>query len=300
VDHHTAGARPPSPRRGTVASLLSILTLVTVGTALPASAQTAFGGDVTIASRYHWRGLTRHDGWVLQPQAYATRVFRRARVSAGAWSVIELAEADATGFGLGRRWFGEVSPWIEATVSVSDLDLTGGWTAYLFDDDARLSTSADDTHEFYLRLTTTELPVVVPRVALWYDADAVDGAYLETGLAVRVPLWGAVILPVGSLILNGDLGWSLGQEDDPDEPGPQGYFADRGLTHVDLSAGIASGMVPVGIFDSWVRAEIHHQLNRDSRTELVGAARSHRSTTWVSFTLSFLAPRCRPEREICS
>ena len=191
---------------------LSILFALALPTpAAPVQAQWTGGGDLTMATRYEWRGLTRHDGVVWQPQVYATRRFDRWRLSAGTWTVVQAAGPEAPfGVGLGDNWFGEVSPWLEAGSAVGALEVSGGWTGYFYRGGAQPTPSPRSTSEVYARITTLELPVVVPRATLWYDIGRYDGAYLETALSVRVPLWAAVKIPVGSLVLGGTLGWNLG------------------------------------------------------------------------------------------
>jgi hypothetical protein len=268
------------------------------GTAAAIAAQVKAGADLTVSSRYQWRGLTRHDGTVFQIQAYLRGPLGPGVMgAAGVWSVIQPGRTDLPfGPGLGRTWFGEVSPWVEGTATVGGAEMTAGFTTYDFADGAEPAGAARSTSELYARLTTLELPVVVPRATLWYDVGAIDGAYLETGLALRVPLWPAALIPVGSLVLDGNLGWNLSQTDRPGDPG---HFAKSGLTHADLSAGIATGVVGLLGLDAWLRGEVHHQLNGDARTRQAGGSSPRDDVTWVALTVSVLGPRCRPHREVC-
>jgi hypothetical protein len=278
----------------------SLLALALTAAAAPVDAQWTAGGDLTMTTRYQWRGLTRHDGVVWQPQLYATRRFDGWRLSAGTWTVIQSAGNEPPfGVGLGDNWFGEVSPWLEAGAALGGLEVSGGWTGYFYQAGAQLTPSPRSTSEVYARVTTLELPVVVPRATLWYDVGDYNGAYLETALSVRVPLWAAVKIPVGSLVLGGTLGWNLGQTADPDPSGDVGHFAERGLTHADLSAGIATGVIPAGPFDSWLRLEFHYQRNEDPLTRIAGQSEPRRHLTWFALSTSLLAPRCRPQRAIC-
>jgi hypothetical protein len=278
----------------------SALAFVLAAAVAPLSAQWSVGSDLAMSTRYQWRGLTRHDGLVWQPQLYATRRFDRWRVSAGAWSVVQAAADEPPfGLGLGGNWFGEVSPWLEAGFALGALDLSTGWTGYSYRAGAPLTPSPHSTSEVYARLTTLDLPVMVPRATLWYDVGDYNGAYLETALSVRVPLWAAVKIPVGSLVLDGALGWNLGQTAATDPAGEPGHFAERGLTHVDLSAGIATGIIPAGPFDSWLRLEFHYQRNEDPLTRIAGQSQPRHHLTWLTLSTSLLAPRCRPQRAIC-
>jgi hypothetical protein len=279
----------------------ALLLLALVVPLRPAMAQLEGGTDLNLRSRYVWRGLTRHDGWVFQPDVFASYgLARDLRLTAGAWTNVQLAHAaESTGIGFRRRWAGETNLWGEVAVTSGIIDGSAGWTAYLFRDGTVGMTSPGNTSELYLRLETLELPVVVPRIFIADDVGAVGGAYLEAGTSVRVPVWTNVIVPIGSLILDGVVGWSLGQEVNRTEPDQAAYFARRGITHVDLSASMTTGATPLGPFTAAVRAEFHLQLNRDSATRRVHRDEEQGHVTWAGFTLSLIGPRCRPERRIC-
>jgi hypothetical protein len=140
---------------------------------------------------------------------------------------------------------------------------------------------------------------VVPHAFVAYDVDQIQGTYLEAGSSVRVPVWANVLLPIGSLVLDGTTAWSLGQERDAGATDEDGYYAERGLTHIDLSAATTTAPFPFWVFSSAVRFEFHLQLNKDAATRRVSAMESSDHSTWFGITFSLLGPRCRPERGIC-
>jgi hypothetical protein len=240
----------------------------------------------------------------MQPDLFASYSVPFARFTAGAWSTIELASPNsATGIGLGKQWFGEVDPWAEATWRLGPLDVTTGWTAYLFlePEDARgLAAPVDHTHEIYARAEVLELPLLVPRVSLWRDVGALDSWYAEGSLAVRVPLWSNVLAPFGSLVLNGTAGLSTGASVADAGPGGPAYYADGGLTHLDFSAAFTIGELPFGPVWAAVLLEFHTQVGVDEFTKRIDATGTpQKARTWLALTWSMIGPRCRPARRLC-
>lgn len=268
------------------------------------SAQVSYGLDLALASRYEWRGITRHDGWVVQPDVLISLGRPARRLTAGVWGNVQLAAPDsASGIGLGRSWLGELNAWTELAGVVGPVDVAAGWTSYVFPQAAsavRVSGGLHDTQELYAHLELLSLPVVVPRLAIWYDVSAVKGAYLEGALTVRVPAWTQVFFPVGSLFLTAAAGYSAGQEMNPNAPGQAAYFARRGFTHLDLSAAIASAYLPVGALKATARLEYHVQIGWDPRVRIAsGASGDQRVKTWLSVSVGALGPQCRPSQGVC-
>ncbi len=277
------------------------LILALMGWPISAEAQVQYGGDVGLRSRYEWRGVTRGSGWVVQPDLFvATGV--DPGVTVGVWTSIQLAETNPdTGLGYERRWFGETNLWAEVSKLFGPLEVVGGWTGYFFNSEAAVLAggSPENTHELYGRVRVLSLPVIVPSLALYYDVDAVDGAYLEAGISMRLPGWGGVAFPVGSLFVTGIAGFSLGQEFEGTSL-EGGYFADRGLTYFDLSVSLPIQYLSMGPMSMAPWFEMHFQFNKDRITRSKDAtAKADGFTTWLALGVSLLGPRCRPERDIC-
>jgi hypothetical protein len=277
------------------------LLLALLGRPVPAGAQVQYGMDVGLRSRYEWRGLTRGSGWALQPDLFVG-LGRDPQVTVGVWTNVQLASTDPdTGLGFEQQWFGETDLWGEVSVMLGPLEVGGGWNGLFFDAGGAVSPggSLENTHEIYGRARLLSLPVIVPRLALYYDVDTVDGAYLEAGVSLRIPGWGGVVFPVGSLFFNGVAGFSLGQElDGASLEG--GYYADGGLTHLDFSISLPAQYLSLGPVSLAPWAEMHFQFNRDDMTRRKDATGDTDGfTTWLALGITLLGPRCRPERDIC-
>jgi hypothetical protein len=128
---------------------------------------------------------------------------------------------------------------------------------YAFADGAFGQTAdAVGTNEIYLDAWAS-LGAFVPRVAVWHDVGRVKGAYLETGLDLRVPVLPSRA-PIVGMYLSSLAGWSLGQHVDDSRSDDSAYFSDAGLTHVDLGLDIR-----VGSASRYVTVELHFLIAGD-------------------------------------
>jgi len=258
------------------------------------------GIDVAGFSRYQWRGLSRDNGWVVQPDAYAAVRTPFGWLTVGAWGTIDLARPAPSDLAVGRRWFGESNIWAELSASAHGVHGAVGWTGYWFDGTALGLTPPEATNEVYLRLDAPGWGRIVPQVTAWYDVDRVDGAYVEGSVTVRIPLWNQILIPVGSLNATTLVGASLGQEVNAGDPAEAAYFVGRGITHWDVSLWTRTRPVPFWIFEGSLGVEFHLQINVDPATELAdGAGRREDSVTWLGVSFSVSGPRCRPDRTVC-
>src|SRR3989441_13183217 len=78
----------PSLRLFVAAALLPAL-----GLPSPACAQVYLGLDATLTSPYVWRGLTRANGWVVQPEGFVSLKAGGGLLSGGVWAGYELGNA---------------------------------------------------------------------------------------------------------------------------------------------------------------------------------------------------------------
>lgn len=143
---------------------------------------------------------------------------------------------------------------------------------YLFPNDFG-ATEALNTWEVYGKLGLA-VPLS-PKLAVYYDVDKVNGAYLEGSLAHSLPL-GKVALALGALA-----GISAGQAEAQD-PEELNNFAENGFTHLDLSAGVP---LSAGIFS--ITPVLHFLVNGDQVTKLTSPGDESDLKLWGGFTISW-------------
>jgi hypothetical protein len=242
------------------------------------------GADVTLSTNYVWRGLTRASVPVLQPDLYLSMSGSGSYVTGGVWMSLETRSgaSDVSDTGAGNGGLGEVNLWLEYSSTSRRADYAVGVTGYLFRDNPGVSRGSEyNTFELYGR-AWWDLVVVIPRLAFWYDIVAVEGAYFETSVDVRLP-----VLPVASLYVGTLAGWSLGQAVNESDPTQLGYFKENGLTHVDLSTW-ASFWISRSIY---LVPILHVQFNQDPFTRITnGSQTSDSVTVWFALTASWLRP----------
>jgi hypothetical protein len=275
--------------------------VATMVLAPPTLGQLVWGADAMVRKRYEWRGLTRSSNWVLQPDAFVRIGGHTTSITAGVWTSYGLGADGPEDIGFGRGFFRETDVWGElATVLFGHLDVSFGWAGYWFrvDSTAGAIPRLRDTHELYIRLSNLSLPVIVPELSVFQDIDAVRGTYAEGSVAIRIPVWPRLILPIGSI----DLKWTTGVAFNQSRPPPDlAYYDSDGITHHQL--GIATAFGPLNSVNSPFTMALHvawqHQWNIDGQTKMTSAVRSRGYHHWMEFGLSLWGPRCRPSRRIC-
>src|SRR3989475_3967647 len=130
-------AIPPSPRTATPRSPLPLATIALSFLAWPARApaQLYAGLDAAFASRYVWRGVTRVDGAVLQPEGYLGLQLDDGYLSASAWGSYELSRAGPSGLsdlGPGRTGFGEIDYWSQYARALGSVQTSLGFIHYTY------------------------------------------------------------------------------------------------------------------------------------------------------------------------
>jgi len=261
------------------AKLLGAATLAAAAAASPrpAQAQATVGADLGLFSGYVWRGISVTNRPVGQPNAYVVFPAGNASVTVGGWANVDLGrynDADdfsqsggASGFNLS-----EFDPWAEVSVPVGNATLTGGVVGYVFPNEFG-ATDDFNTWEVYGKLGLG-VPLS-PKLAVYYDFDKVNGAYLEGTLGHSVPL-GSVSLNLGALA-----GLSAGQAeaDDADE---LNNFFENGFTHLDLSAGVPFS---AGIFS--ITPVIHFLVNGDENTRFTSPGDESDVKLWGGLTINW-------------
>ncbi len=284
---------PPVLRWSTVSCVgaVALLSIVIIGE-LEAQTRVSGSADVAVSSRYVWRGITRRNDWVLQPDAILGMAWPTGSLSLGAWTNFEFstAEPGSADIGLGER-FGEANIWIQLDREFEFFDAPAnvsiGSVRYFVDESAAavVGTTAFNTYEVYLD-GRWRLGAMEPRATIWYDFDEVKGFYAELSVAQRVPI---LPLAVPSLYLKMQYGFSWGQEAGSTDPGERGYFTRDGLTHIDFSAE-AQIYMPVGpVTDLYLTPLLHFQVNTDDATRRLSRAPEGEqgSMWWGGLSLSW-------------
>lgn len=281
---------------------LIILAIVTSPVTLFAQ-EWALEADIELASKYEWRGLQLDPGLNAQYAVYGSLAWRDLMLTAGVWSITDLSSEAAVG--LPERWAFEASPWFEASFGGSGGRVVAGLTRYTFRSPAPGTVlRRGNTWEVYAgaRAAMPGAPLLGEATVYW-DADRVGGAYAEIAATLQIPVWVGLVVPVGSIFLEGRSGIALGQERDVDDTDPSDYlFSERGITHLDISLRMTLLPVPAGPFMVSLTIDPHWVRGLDPETKRlgvrVGGARD-RARWWWGLGLRFTLPRCRPERELC-
>jgi len=208
-----------------------------------AEAQVTVGADLSLFSSYVWRGLSLTNKPVAQPDLYLTFPLGQASFTAGGWSSIDLGKYDdlqddiSESGGSSSLNFAEFDWWGEVSYPVGTATLTAGATGYVYPNNANapgigLLTKENNTVELYAKASLDN--VLSPRVAVYYDIDKINGAYLEGAVSYSIPATEKVSVTLGALA-----GFNAGQSV-PDDPTSDDFanFSDDGFTHLDLSAGV--------------------------------------------------------------
>ncbi|MBA3318109.1 MAG: hypothetical protein H0T50_08475 [Gemmatimonadales bacterium] len=179
------------------------------------------------------------------------------------WANIDLGKYDnpeddiSESGGLSAFNLAEFNPYAEVSFGAGKATLTGGVIGYIYPndltDDSNGGYNSDiNTWEVYGKVGL-DAPLA-PELSIYYDVDKVQGAYIEGAVSHSVALGESRTLDLG-----GAVGLNVGQGVDSDE---SFNFADDGLTHVDLSAGLPW---TAGIFS--ITPVLHFQINADDITK---------------------------------
>jgi hypothetical protein len=232
-----------------------------------AHAQTEVGAQLDLFSSYVWRGLSLTNKPVAQPDVWVSFPAGNASVTVGGWANIELGNYDdpaddiSESGGLSAFNLAEFNPYAEVSFSTGKATLTGGIVGYIYPNDLDEATndfaaldSESNTWEIYGR-AGFDVPFA-PEFSAYYDFDKVQGLYLEGAGSHSVPLGASHTLDLGALV-----GLNLGQGFDEDAESFN--FADDGLTHLDVSAGVP---LTAGAFS--ITPVVHFQLSLDDATKV--------------------------------
>ncbi len=268
--------------------LLAAAALAVVGSASArtARAQATVGADLGLFSGYVWRGVSLTNRPVGQPNVYLAFPAGNASVTVGGWANVDLGRYDdADDFsqsgGVSSLNLSEFDPWAEVSLAVGKATLTGGVVGYVYPNDFG-ATDDFNTWEVYGKVGLG-VPLS-PKVAVYYDFDKVNGAYIEGSVGHSLPLGSSLSLNLGALG-----GLSAGQaEADPPE---LNNFFENGFTHLDLSAGMPFS---AGILS--ITPVIHLLVNGDGITKLTSPGDESDVKVWGGLTVSWARALGAPAR----
>jgi Bacterial protein of unknown function (Gcw_chp) len=257
--------------------------------ALPQSlrAQAEVGADLALYSSYVWRGLSLTNKPVAEPAVYLTFPAGKASVTVGGWTNFDLGKYDdvendiSESGGLSAFNLSEFDPYAEVSFPVGKATLTGGLTGYIYPNDVDEAPNGGlgsdaNTWEIYGK-ASFEVPLS-PEFSIYYDVDKIKGAYMEGSVSHSLPVGENLSVDVGALA-----GLSAGQgiPDDPDTD-ESFNFADDGLTHVDLSAGLP---LTAGQFS--ITPEFHFVIGVDDAVKVTGPLDESDVKIWLGGTISW-------------
>lgn len=191
-----------------------------LGTPGPAAAQFRAGADALVASSYVFRGVTRTNGYVLQPDAYVAYGLGGAGwLTAGVWGNVELersGDRDISDRPYGTSGLGERDAWVQLTRGFGAFDVTAGWIGYFRRANLVAGPSERyDTHELYATVQDRTANLS-PRLSAWWDVSRIDGLYLES--SVSVPLMGSFPRTLLGVLSHGHRGAQPGPGREPRSP----------------------------------------------------------------------------------
>ena len=266
-------------RANVLGAALVVSGMIAPGT--PALAQTDIGADLGIFSAYVWRGIYLTNKPVAQPQLYLTFPAGNASVTLGGWVNIDLGKYDdpaddiSESGGTSSFNFAEFDPWAEVSVPVGKATLTGGATAYIFPNQAGL-TSDINTLELYAK-AAFDVPLS-PEFALYYDVVSVKGAYMEGSVSRDLPINEKVSVTLGALG-GANVGMGIPDDINSDE---SSNFAESGFTHLDLSAEI-----PFTAGSLSITPALHFVVNGDDFTKASSPTEEDDFKVWFGGTISW-------------
>jgi hypothetical protein len=292
----------PLDSRRTFATAL-IAVVAGWGLPAPASAQLSWVLDLSVRTRYQWRGLVRYDSPVIQPAGQLAYRAGPVSLTAGGWTTVatDRSPDGQTGMRLARAFAGETNVWVEAAPAAGPLDLGVGLVRYTFASRAGYRPAPGrDSDEIYLRARWLEVPRLVPEILLVRDIGEVRGTWAQVGLTLLAPLWAAIVIPLGSLELGVTSGYSFSQHAIADRPERVSYFDEEGFTHTVLRAAVGGGGVPAPFHTVAWRLDAAVQLNHDDALRRMPDDAADASRFEAALTLSFAGPRCRSEAAQCT
>jgi Bacterial protein of unknown function (Gcw_chp) len=247
-------------------------------------AQTEISAQLDLFSAYVWRGLSLTNKPVAQPAVYVTFPAGNASITVGGWATFDIGKYDdpandiSESGGLSAFNLAEFDPSLEVSFAAGKASLTGGVVGYFYPNDLTATSNGGfnsdlNTGEAY-GIVGFDVPLA-PEFSVYYDFGKINGAYFQGAVSHSVPLGESHTLDLG-----GAVGANLGQGVDPDDESFN--FADDGLTHVDVSAGVP---FTAGVFS--ITPVLHFQISADDATKITSPTNDSDVKLWGGVSIGW-------------
>jgi hypothetical protein len=195
--------------------------------------------DLQATTRRLWHGLTRVSGLAATSQVQIGVRAPGGSVAVGALETWDLCRClgKVPLLGGSRRGPGELDLWGEYRIGTGDFGLSAGLVRYMFHGSSGRGGIGSELNSTELYLTVEVQQIYLsPRASAWVDLGPVRGTYLEVGGSV--PLLGWPYPPFHEFYLDGEIGFSVSQGPNPNEPTQLTRFRSNGVTHARLKVGV--------------------------------------------------------------
>lgn len=226
--------------------------------------------DLTLNSKYVWRGMTATDDAVLQPGFSANLL----GFGVGFWGNMDLSDYNDT------EWkFNEIDYTLTYELNFPLVSFGAGLIYYDFP-----NTDADGTTELYLSASASVL--LSPSLTVYQDIDNIKGAYWEASVGHGVPLSPMADLNLGATLGLGSKGYLAGYFGvipSVDDPGEFTDFTGASMSDLTLRASVPYKAVP---FFTVTPAITYSTLLGDAKDSAKGYERNE-DAFYYGLTVSF-------------
>ncbi len=241
-------------------TLLTFTTLLVLTTlTLPALAlgPLDLDADLTVMSKYVWRGMVANPDAVLQPSLGASILGFGINV----WGNMDLTDAN----GMSSE-FNEVDWLASYSLPLPLVDVDFGFIYYDFP-----NTDNPSTAEAFIKGSVGVL--LSPTLEIYYDFQEIDGTYFNANISHPVALGEKFDLELGAALGYGDSSYS------------ESYFGVRSSSTTDFNLTASIPWKPIPFFTITPSAA-YSTLMSDAKTAVSGNGRYHGDTEAVYYGLS--------------
>lgn len=205
--------------------------------AAPLAAQPTLDADVTLATRYVFRGQVISSRWNLQPRAWLSSATPVGNLSLGTWGMLERENTRPDEFtlrGTAGSPLAEWDLWTQLTRTLLGHTLTAGVTRYDIVNETLPAISGSPYAEAYFGAERSfDSPITEAtwyRLRYWHGFTGARSRYADLSLGNQ---WLLAPIHDVSVVLTGTAGANL--TNTGTRPRRPGAFAQRGITHYELA-----------------------------------------------------------------